>query len=70
MASWMSSALHRANLLDADFTEVGVGLAARPGGAVWVLDFGGGAAAPAPPRIERGTSRGRFVRPAASTRRR
>jgi uncharacterized protein YkwD len=38
---WMHSAGHRRNLLDADFTEVGAGVATRSDGqVVWCLDFG------------------------------
>ncbi len=42
VATWMASAGHRANILNPDFAEVGVGLApgGRHGGISWVQAFG------------------------------
>jgi uncharacterized protein YkwD len=41
MNGWMSSTLHRENLLNAAFTHVGVGQAASSGGTLyWTQDFG------------------------------
>ncbi len=41
VAAWMSSPGHRANILDARFKEIGVGVATGgPYGIYWVQDFG------------------------------
>jgi uncharacterized protein YkwD len=41
-AAWMNSPSHRANILNGDFTQVGVGIAFSSDGRVWVcVDFGG-----------------------------
>jgi uncharacterized protein YkwD len=41
MNSWMNSAGHRANILDCDFTTLGVGVhIADGGGPWWTQDFG------------------------------
>jgi len=43
MTSWMNSAGHKANILNCDLTELGVGYAAGSGadyGTYWVQDFG------------------------------
>jgi cysteine-rich secretory family protein len=41
MAAWMNSSGHRANILNPDYRDIGVGLAAKSsGGLVWVQDFG------------------------------
>ena len=42
VAAWMDSAGHRANILGASFTVMGVGVAANASGAYfWTVDFGG-----------------------------
>jgi uncharacterized protein YkwD len=61
-ASWMSSALHRANILDADFSEIGIGVANGPAGTCWVLNFGGGAPS-VDSRLRRNPYPGRHSRP-------
>jgi uncharacterized protein YkwD len=41
VAAWMASPDHRANMLDAHFTQMGVGVAKRSDGrVVWCIDFG------------------------------
>jgi len=40
MDSWMNSPGHRANILDCDFTTLGVGVHYGPGGPWWTQDFG------------------------------
>ncbi|MFF7779537.1 CAP domain-containing protein [Streptomyces tanashiensis] len=40
MASWMNSDGHRANILNCDFTTLGVGVAFGDGGPWWTQDFG------------------------------
>ena len=41
MASWMNSSGHRANILNCNLKDLGVGLASAPGKAkVWTQDFG------------------------------
>ena len=42
VASWMSGSGHRQNMLDANFTEIGVGYYRGSGeyGVYWVVDFG------------------------------
>ena len=39
MNAWMNSSGHRANILSADYTELGVGLATGPRGIYWVQLF-------------------------------
>ena len=39
MNAWMNSSGHRANILSADYTELGVGLATGPRGTYWVQLF-------------------------------
>ena len=53
VAAWMNSPGHRENLLSADYTQVGLGLALgtpadQTWGATYTTDFGAGANAPAP----------------------
>ena len=40
MDSWMNSPGHRANILNCDFKEIGVGVHQGPGGPWWTQDFG------------------------------
>ncbi|MGF1429910.1 CAP domain-containing protein, partial [Kitasatospora sp. LaBMicrA B282] len=40
MDSWMNSQGHRANILNCDFKEMGVGIHLGPGGPWWTQDFG------------------------------
>jgi uncharacterized protein YkwD len=40
MAEWLGSAHHCANLMSADFTEMGVAFAASPAGVFWAQVFG------------------------------
>ncbi|MFF0295247.1 sigma-70 family RNA polymerase sigma factor [Kitasatospora sp. NPDC004614] len=40
MASWMNSPGHRANILNCEFTELGVGVHQGAGGPWWTQDFG------------------------------
>ncbi|MER5207048.1 CAP domain-containing protein [Streptomyces sp. NPDC002825] len=40
MASWMNSDGHRANILNCDFTSLGVGVVFGDGGPWWTQDFG------------------------------
>ncbi|MDH6136754.1 RNA polymerase sigma factor (sigma-70 family) [Kitasatospora sp. MAA4] len=40
MDSWMQSPGHRANILNCDFKELGVGVHQGPGGPWWTQDFG------------------------------
>lgn len=40
MDAWMHSPGHRANILNCDFTELGVGVHFGPGGPWWTQDFG------------------------------
>ncbi|WP_435058674.1 CAP domain-containing protein [Streptomyces sp. bgisy060] len=40
MASWMNSDGHRANIMNCDFTTLGVGVAFGDGGPWWTQDFG------------------------------
>ncbi len=46
---WMADPPHRANILNRNFTEIGVGMAPHPSGwgQVWVVDFATGANGPA-----------------------
>src|SRR6185312_5835539 len=68
--AWMNSPGHRENLLSADYTQVGLGLALgtptdQTWGATYTTDFGAGAApAPAHPRVELCTRRLRPPQPA------
>jgi uncharacterized protein YkwD len=42
MRGWLNSSGHRANILSADFTRIGIGVArASDGTRYWVQDFGG-----------------------------
>jgi uncharacterized protein YkwD len=58
VTAWMNSPGHRENLLSADYTQVGLGLALgtptdQTWGATYTTDFGAGAApAPAHPRVK------------------
>jgi uncharacterized protein YkwD len=72
VAAWMASAGHRANILDGDFTEVGVGIvggtpvdAAR--GATYTTEYGMRAGAAAAP-VAATRSAARSARPAATPR--
>ncbi|WP_354644064.1 CAP domain-containing protein [Kitasatospora camelliae] len=40
MNSWMNSPGHRANILNCNFTELGIGVHLGPGGPWWTQDFG------------------------------
>ncbi|WP_262413338.1 CAP domain-containing protein [Actinacidiphila acidipaludis] len=40
MTAWMNSPGHRANILDCDYTTLGVGIHFGPGGPWWTQDFG------------------------------
>jgi uncharacterized protein YkwD len=40
MAAWMNSPGHRANILNCDYTTLGVGIHFGPGGPWWTQDFG------------------------------
>jgi hypothetical protein len=40
VAAWMASPGHRANILNPNFTEIGVGLTMGPSGPEWVQEFG------------------------------
>ncbi|WP_418959358.1 CAP domain-containing protein [Streptomyces tritici] len=40
MAAWMNSDGHRANILNCDYTRLGVGVHFAPGGPWWTQDFG------------------------------
>ncbi|WP_328707348.1 CAP domain-containing protein [Streptomyces mexicanus] len=40
MDAWMHSPGHRANILNCDFTTLGVGVHYGPGGPWWTQDFG------------------------------
>ncbi|MFF1921801.1 sigma-70 family RNA polymerase sigma factor [Streptomyces sp. NPDC058221] len=40
MESWMNSPGHRANILNCDFKDIGVGIHQGPGGPWWTQDFG------------------------------
>jgi uncharacterized protein YkwD len=56
MTAWMNSAGHRANILNTDYQDIGVGLVTNTAGQlVWVQDFGksktSGGAAPTPTPI-------------------
>ena len=64
VAAWMNSPGHRENLLSADYTQVGLGLALgtptdQTWGATYTTDFGAGANAPAPahPRAKAAATR-------------
>jgi len=39
--AWMNSSGHRANILDADYTDLGVAEQTGPNGPVWVMELGG-----------------------------
>jgi len=50
MSAWMGSSGHRANILGADYQDIGVSLAARSDGTLyWVQDFGKSRTASATP---------------------
>lgn len=49
MAGWMGSSGHRANILNATYRDLGVGLALRGTTPYWVQNFGASRAAVAPP---------------------
>jgi putative cell wall-binding protein len=52
MTAWMNSAGHRANILNAGYTRIGVGYAATAKGPMWVQIFGGYASNPTdPPQV-------------------
>ncbi|MER7726707.1 sigma-70 family RNA polymerase sigma factor [Streptomyces sp. NPDC096323] len=40
MESWMNSPGHRANILNCDFRDIGIGIHQGPGGPWWTQDFG------------------------------
>jgi uncharacterized protein YkwD len=40
MEAWMNSPGHRANILNCEFTTLGVGVHFGPGGPWWTQDFG------------------------------
>ncbi|QKW10060.1 sigma-70 family RNA polymerase sigma factor [Streptomyces sp. NA04227] len=40
MEGWMNSSGHRANILNCDFKEIGVGLRQAPSGPLWTQNFG------------------------------
>jgi uncharacterized protein YkwD len=40
MDSWMNSEGHRANILNCDYTRLGIGVHTGPGGPWWTQDFG------------------------------
>ena len=40
MDAWMNSEGHRANILNCDYTRLGVGVHDGPGGPWWTQDFG------------------------------
>ncbi|MCX5144763.1 sigma-70 family RNA polymerase sigma factor [Streptomyces sp. NBC_00338] len=40
MESWMNSPGHRANILNCDFKDIGIGIHQGPGGPWWTQDFG------------------------------
>jgi len=40
MDAWMNSAGHRANILDCDYTTIGIGIHFGPDGPWWTQDFG------------------------------
>ncbi|MBT2410555.1 CAP domain-containing protein [Streptomyces sp. ISL-12] len=42
MDAWMNSSGHRANILNCDFEEIGIGVHAGDGGPWWTQDFGTG----------------------------
>ncbi|MEU4659398.1 CAP domain-containing protein [Streptomyces sp. NPDC023723] len=42
MEAWMNSSGHRANILNCDFAEIGIGVHAGDGGPWWTQDFGTG----------------------------
>jgi hypothetical protein len=73
VSAWMDSPGHRENLLSADYTEVGLGLALgtpvdQAWGATYTTDFGAGAqatAAAAKPRARKSAPRRKAARPAA-----
>jgi uncharacterized protein YkwD len=77
VSAWMQSPGHRENLLSADYTEVGLGLALgtpvdQSWGATYTTDFGAGAqataAAAAKPRARKSAPRRKASRPAACVR--
>jgi uncharacterized protein YkwD len=76
VSAWMDSPGHRENLLSADYTEVGLGLALgtpvdQSWGATYTTDFGAGAqatAAAAKPRARKGAPRRKATRAAACVR--
>jgi hypothetical protein len=76
VSAWMDSPGHRENLLSADYTEVGLGLALgtpvdQSWGATYTTDFGAGAqatAAAAKPRARKGARRRKATRAAACVR--
>ncbi|MEV3920877.1 sigma-70 family RNA polymerase sigma factor [Actinomadura coerulea] len=39
VSSWMTSTYHRANILNCDYTEIGVGVVSGSGGPWWTQDF-------------------------------
>jgi uncharacterized protein YkwD len=60
MVAWMNSPGHAANILNASFTHIGIGvaLAGPPYGIYWVQDFGataGSAPSAPPPHLDRAT---------------
>jgi hypothetical protein len=75
VSAWMDSPGHRENLLSADYTEVGVGLALgtpvdQSWGATYTTDFGASAkaTAAAKPRARTSAPRRKAARPAACAR--
>jgi uncharacterized protein YkwD len=76
VSAWMNSPGHRENLLSADYTEVGLGLALgtpvdQSWGATYTTDFGAGAqatTAAAKPRARTSAPRRKAARPAACVR--
>jgi uncharacterized protein YkwD len=52
MNGWMMSAAHRRNILDPEFTDLGVGVAEGKGGTYWVQNFGSSGAAPPAEPVE------------------
>ena len=75
VGAWMNSPGHRENLLSADYTQVGLGLALgtpadQTWGATYTTDFGAGANAPAPayPRARAAATRKKAARAASCAR--
>jgi uncharacterized protein YkwD len=75
VTAWMNSPGHRENLLSADYTQVGLGLALgtptdQTWGATYTTDFGAGASTPPPahPRAKAAASRKKTSRAASCAR--